>query len=139
MNIIITTAQRPNDNLLSKGLNYSKFLDLPFIPRDKIGNLSKDNTAYLVVTKEGLVCHYQGHKLFYHPSMAMLRIKGIVNGKEDIFTTICGDINGFSILDCTMGFGADSLVWSYLSGENGLVTSLEKNKSHNFRWFKRQL
>jgi 16S rRNA G966 N2-methylase RsmD len=128
LNIIITTAQRPDDNLITKGLNYSKSLDIPFIPREKIGNLSKGTTAYLVVTKEGLVCHYQNHKLFYHPSMAMLRIKGINNGNEDIFTTICGDIKGFSILDCTMGFGADSLVWSFLSGENGSITALEKNK-----------
>lgn len=101
-----------------------------YVPRSRFKGVSHGETPLplLVITKEGIVCHFNDQKFFYHPSMAMLRIKRVMKGEKDIFNTLCGDINGFSVLDCTMGFGSDSLVFSYLVGALGKVTALEVNE-----------
>lgn len=127
MDIIITTSQKVNVVLENKAIKLAQFLHSEYIPRKDIVNLNNQRYIYLVVTKEGLVCHHYKQKLFYHPSMAMLRLKRIHKGEEDILTSLCEDIKGLKILDCTLGFGSDSLVFSYLVGINGQVTALEKS------------
>lgn len=127
MDILITTSQKPSEEMIDKALKVGEFLNAQYVSRKSLGNLEANKT-YLVVTKNGLVCHRREHKFFFHPSMAMLRIKRIDKGEEDIFTSLCGKIGGYDILDCTMGFAADTLVFSKLVGEQGSVTSLEKSK-----------
>lgn len=127
MDVIVTTSQKANEQLINKATEVARFLDSDYIPRKDLQNLNTKSHIYLVVTKEGLVCHHVEHKLFYHPSMAMLRLKRIYKGEEDIFTSLCGDIEGLKVLDCTLGFGSDSLVFSYLVGSHGQVTALEKS------------
>lgn len=128
MEIVVTTSQQKSCELVNKGILLANFLKTEFIPRNRLGSLNNKSLIYMVVTKEGIVCHYQNQKLFYHPSMAMLRLKRIYKGEEDIFTTLCGNLEGLKILDCTLGFGTDSLILSYLVGDRGEVTALEKSK-----------
>ncbi len=128
MEIIVSTSQKADHYLEQRGMKVAKYLNADFVPRKNLKSISGIKNPLLVITKSGISCYYNDKELFYHPSMAMLRIKRILKGEEDIFTIMLGQISGFNILDCTLGFGSDALIFSFLAGENGSVTALEKNK-----------
>lgn len=127
MDTIVTTVQRASEDLEKKAKTIADKLKGTYLERCRLKGISSCEAPILVVAKEGINLHYNDEKFFFHPSMAMLRIKRIMKGEKDIFNTICGDIRGYSVLDCTMGFGSDSLVFSYLVEELGCVTALEIN------------
>ena len=64
-------------------------------------------------------------ELFFHPNMSQLRIKNIRMGDEDHMAAALDLQEGMSVLDCTLGFGADSIVASFVVGEGGQVIGLE--------------
>ncbi|NLI13747.1 MAG: class I SAM-dependent methyltransferase [Peptococcaceae bacterium] len=66
-----------------------------------------------------------GQEFFFHPGLARLRIKELKNGKADQMIKAMSLMPGESVLDCTLGPGADAIVASYVSGPNGRVTGLE--------------
>lgn len=73
----------------------------------------------------------QGEKqasLKFHPSTASLRIAGLKSGRGDVMAEAIGIRQGDSILDCTMGLGADALVCAWAAGELGSVTALEASR-----------
>lgn len=65
---------------------------------------------------------------FFHPSMAKLRGKRVLDGGRDPLIEAGGIEEGMSILDCTLGLGSDSIVLSAAAGETGYVQALEKTK-----------
>ena len=54
-----------------------------------------------------------------------LRLKNLRLGEKDHMTEAMGLQEGMSVLDCTLGFGADAIVASFGVGESGSVTGLE--------------
>ena len=65
---------------------------------------------------------------FFHPNLAMIRIKRIINGESDPYF-VAGDITaGSTVLDCTLGLGADAIVASFAVGQSGKVVALEDNR-----------
>nr|WP_240353808.1 class I SAM-dependent methyltransferase [Cohnella algarum] len=66
--------------------------------------------------------------LFYHPSMAFIRVKRLRDGGTDALVEAANAKEGDAVLDCTAGLGADSLVLSYAVGEKGRVTALEASR-----------
>ncbi|WP_026674202.1 class I SAM-dependent methyltransferase [Alkalihalobacterium bogoriense] len=64
---------------------------------------------------------------FFHPNSAMYRIKRLMNGETDPFIEASSLTSGQSVLDCTLGLGSDSIVASYVVGEQGHVTAIEGN------------
>lgn len=130
MNIIVTTTQAgrdPDNNLVS----FLKETALPFIPRSRkaLSVLSREQQAdgIIVWRTEGPVL-YSGddmEEFYFHPSMAKNRLSALRKIDQlDPFAEACCLKSGCSLLDCTMGRGADSIVASYICGP-GSVTSLE--------------
>ena len=66
-------------------------------------------------------------ELFFHLNMAQLRTKNIRLGKGDRLGEVMGLRGGETVLDCTLGLGADAIVCSYLVGESGRVVAVEKS------------
>ncbi|MGD7045367.1 class I SAM-dependent methyltransferase [Jeotgalibacillus proteolyticus] len=64
---------------------------------------------------------------FFHPNSSAFRLKRLMNGENDPLINAAGLQKGNSFLDCTLGLGADSIVASYIVGEEGSVTGVEKN------------
>ncbi|MBQ3853785.1 MAG: class I SAM-dependent methyltransferase [Anaerovibrio sp.] len=64
-------------------------------------------------------------ELFFHPNMSQLRIKNIRMGEGDHMANALDLQEGMTVLDCTLGFGADSIVASFVVGEGGQVIGLE--------------
>lgn len=66
--------------------------------------------------------------LFFHPSMALIRLKRLRDGGKDALVTVSGAMPGDSVLDCTAGLCSDALVFSYAVGAEGRVTALEASE-----------
>ena len=106
-------------------------LSIPNVPR---GNDSLDElrAAYgvdaVLVARRGLLTLVTAEgELFFHPGMSHLRIKNLLLGHGDHLVTALELTEGMSVLDCTLGTGADAIVESFAVGESGTVTALESN------------
>lgn len=81
----------------------------------------------LVAKKGGLRLETAGGELFFHPNMAHLRVKRLGLGQKDHMVEAMGLKPGMTVLDCTLGLGADAITASFVVGESGKVTALEKS------------
>ncbi len=79
----------------------------------------------LKIYKKRLSLEQNGTSLFFHPSMALLRIINILKGNLIVFLATAKIREGDSFLDTTMGLGSDALIASWAAGPDGHVTALE--------------
>lgn len=95
--------------------------------------LEKNNlSALLVIGKGEQYIYSAGGKLFFHPSMANLRIKNLQKGAADNLVTAMELVPSMSVLDCTLGLGSDALVISSVVGSAGTIVGLEANPLIHF-------
>jgi hypothetical protein len=64
---------------------------------------------------------------FYHPGMALTRIKQIAKGLGDPMVKAMELQEGDRVLDCTLGRAADAIVASHVVGPSGKVVGLESS------------
>ncbi|CAM4430762.1 16S rRNA G966 N2-methylase RsmD [Paenibacillus endophyticus] len=129
--MIVTTTAKPSQRALEQAGRLSSELASPFKARGnltvaKLLSLSGDKKL-LVVTEEE-VRYYEGQSdtpLYFHPSMAFVRVKRMRRGETDPLIQLSGCESGDQIIDCTAGLASDSLVFSYASGPSGKVTAIE--------------
>lgn len=67
----------------------------------------------------------KGNRFAFHPNMSALRIKQLQNGQKDLMVECSNMMEGDSVLDCTLGMGADAIVSSFVVGRKGKVVALE--------------
>jgi hypothetical protein len=83
----------------------------------------------LAATEEGLRYYPHGgndnQPLFFHPSMAGVRLKRLMRGESDTMLTVAGVRPGDKVLDCTAGMASDAIVFAYAVGPQGRVVALE--------------
>lgn len=129
--MIVTTAPKPSDRAAAQAERLAMELSAkPMHRRNlsvrKLVQLSVDGR--LVVVTENEVRYYEGQSdspLYFHPSMAFVRVKRLRKGESDPLITLSGCQAGDHIVDCTAGFASDSLVFSYAAGESGRVDAIE--------------
>src|SRR5699024_9616781 len=105
-------------------------ISVPFIDRNKrsISTLFENyKTDIATVGREKLTIIPYSSKtpINFHPSLSMIRAKRILGGQSDAFTEACRLTAGMSVLDCTMGLAADSIIASLVTGRGGAVTAVE--------------
>ena len=129
LNTIVTTDRK----------NHKESIELAAYAAEKLGikNVKRNRAALpemreeygvdniLVAKKGSFVLNTLDGELFFHPNMSQLRIKNIRMGDEDHMAAAMDLKEGMSVLDCTLGFGADAIVASFVTGEGGSVTGLE--------------
>jgi len=129
MDLLVTTIQNPSYTIEQLAQQIAKTLQIPFIPRDRCSLIAMRNSYQaenvIVVTKEGPVVHTLGGEYFFHLSMAELRIKNLINGKNDHMIAAMSLTAGMSVLDCTLGLATDAIVASFIVGHSGKVVGLE--------------
>lgn len=130
--MIITTAGRTNDEMNLHAIQIAKELQSKFVYRKKrsvkaVQEAEKDDC--IVVGKDRLELFPYGEKepFFFHPNSAMFRIKRLIRGEADPFVEAACLQTGKTVLDCTLGLASDSIVASFVVGEEGLVTGIEGN------------
>ncbi len=131
--MIITTSSKNSNKLASLASKTAQDLGGIFVKRRE-RTLPDLRTEYqddiLVVEIDKFVIYpvYGEHPFFFHPNAAMFRLKRMLSGASDPFADAAGLKEGMSVLDCTLGLGADAIIASHAVGKRGSVTGVEKNK-----------
>lgn len=128
--MIITTSYSPNHNLIDRALTLANQYQAQYVSRERNSlaylQTCDSDECILVVTQDELQLHRKKEKpFFFHPSMAILRIKQLLREGNDSLLNFGQVALGDQVLDCTAGMGADSIVFSYLVGPTGSVIALE--------------
>lgn len=85
----------------------------------------KDQYPILKISRTRTSVLWQGEELFFHPSMALLRMLGVLRGEKDRFLQAVALSRGDHCIDATMGLAADTLMAAWQVGEHGRVRALE--------------
>lgn len=130
--VIITTGRKPTAADHARADLGARILGGRVVPRrnDSIAELLKRyGTPVILVARDNtLVLEETDDRLFFHPSLAHVRLKNIrLHGVADHLIEALDLRPGQSVLDCTLGLGADAIVESYAVGAGGQVTALEKS------------
>lgn len=131
--MIVTTAGRTSKTLLTRSKSIADELNIPFVARQTDSIVDLHNKYFkdvLVVGKNRLQLYKKGNTepFFFHPNSAMFRVKRLLKGEQDPFVEAAKLVYGGSFLDCTLGLGSDSIVASFVVGQNGTVLGLEVHK-----------
>ncbi|MFZ5898215.1 MAG: class I SAM-dependent methyltransferase [Bacillota bacterium] len=127
--LIVTTSLRTSAEVRDLARRLAGELGCPFVERNKLGLdalaalYGADGIVHVGEKRVSLLIG--GQEFFYHPGMAKLRIKEIIAGKTDQMVKALGLLPGDTVLDCTLGLGADAVVASYIVGVQGRVVALE--------------
>lgn len=129
MTSIITTGRKWSAASEALAKKTAARLNIACIERENksIEALQQEYLAHeVLVAKDGqLTLITAGGELFFHPNMAHLRIKNIRSGAGDRMVEAMDLQPGMSVLDCTLGFGADTIVASFVTGDTGKITGVE--------------
>lgn len=132
--MFLTTAGRTDKESVQYAHDLAHQLAIPFVARRKRSlkatQEAENGDDCIVYGKNRLELHrFNGEEpFFFHPNLAMVRIKRIMNGESDPYLD-AGNISvGSTVLDCTLGLGADAIVASFAVGQNGKVVALEDNR-----------
>ncbi|MCR8842844.1 class I SAM-dependent methyltransferase [Paenibacillus sp. SC116] len=128
--MIITTGDMTSDALIERARQLAKHIEVPFVERRKqsLPRMMKrlGDDQFIVLTDDEVRFTQVGKTdLFYHPSMAYLRIKRHLSGIEDVMIRAAKVQAGDTILDCTAGLGSDALVFAVAAGASGRVIACE--------------
>lgn len=131
--MFITTAGRTDGHMINMTKQLAHELAIPYHQRNKqsVWTLQKQlQDDCIVVGKKRIELYPFGENdpFFFHPNSAMFRIKRLLNGEHDPFLDAAGLKPGMSMLDCTVGLAADSIVASFAVGEMGQVIGTEANQ-----------
>lgn len=132
--MFMTTAGRTDKETIQRAQALACQLDIPFVARRKRSVKAMqeaENGGDCIVYGKNRLELYRFEEeapFFFHPNLAMVRIKRMINGESDPYL-VAGEITvGSSVLDCTLGLGADAIVASFQVGQSGKVVALEDNQ-----------
>jgi len=131
--VIVTTGLEPNQETLRHARQLAERFGLPLVERGDASLVSLRQRHgcehLLVVTAKGAsIQSAQEKPLFFHPNTAALRIKRLERGDTDIMLSVCQIQPGDTVLDATLGLGADAIVFAYAVGERGRVIGVESER-----------
>ena len=131
--MVITTSITASKRLTEKAISIGEKYNIPYIPRRErsLEYIFEhcDRQVFVVNDRHGLSVYESGkQEAFFHPNMAFLRMKNLMNGGKDSLAEVCALHTGLSFLDATLGLASDALTASFVLGGNGVCTGLEKSK-----------
>ncbi len=134
MKYVLTTSNRPNQDLEESAKKLSCEFDIPYKSRN-IANerLKKEELDFIYVLDRNyqLKIRFKDSSFFFHPSTAKVRRKNILNGQNDNLIE-CMNLEGNElILDTTFGLGSEALLLAHYL-KTGKVVGLESSV-HIFR------
>ncbi|TVY02314.1 class I SAM-dependent methyltransferase [Cohnella terricola] len=132
--MIVTTSDRPSGNAVERAERLAEELQAAYVPRAgrtiRALHTKLGEKEIVVVGPRDIRLVAEGELPFYfHPSMALVRIKGLLAGGKDTLLSVTGVSPGDTVLDCTAGLCSDSIVFSYAVGDKGRVIALETVKT----------
>ena len=130
MNVIITTAGRPDEQSTVLMHQAADALQAPVVERKKrsIPTLQDIYQADVLVAGKDRYSFYKKDStepFFFHPNSATYRLKRILKGEADPLVVAADLKLGDSFLDCTLGLGSDAIIAASAVGEQGSVEGIE--------------
>jgi 16S rRNA (guanine1516-N2)-methyltransferase len=129
--VIVTTSYHPSAETTSKAHRLADELGWRFVARgrDSLRKLRESNSTgpLLLVTHAEVQClpESDGLPIFFHPGMAHVRVQRLVHGESDTLLTATEVGQGDTIIDCTAGLAADSIVLAHAVGDEGRVIAID--------------
>ena len=125
----ITTSANYHGEQAEEARELAKRWSVPFLSRDR-WNLQEIRHMLgvdylLVLDRNRKLSVEEPLVLRWHPSMAIPRLRQLARGETDTFLSAVKLLPGDTVLDCTLGFGADALLASLSVGETGRILGLE--------------
>ncbi len=130
--MIITTGYSPIMDIVERAQSLAERTGCKYAPREKF-SIPKMVEHYgdediLILSQEAVRLHRLGMEpMEFHPSMGFVRAKRILKGDIEPMLVAARMLPGDSVLDCTAGLGADSLLFAVHGGESSVVTALESS------------
>lgn len=130
--MFVTTSRNPTTDTVNTATKIAQELRLQLFPRrhyslSQLKKTHKDDQV-LVVSEDGPKYVYpDGTTLYFHPSLARIRITSMMKGSKDRLVEIAGIQKGDTVLDCTTGLGTDAIVLSCAVGKTGRVVTVENS------------
>lgn len=131
-NIYVVPSLKAKEKLQNEGRAWAEGQGFSFVPRRKrtISDLMADyGENFLVYSSRGPQIDRPEGSHFFSLNMTELRTQHIRKGQADhLLTALQGGVPSkepLSVLDCTCGFGADSIVASFGLPEGSTVHALE--------------
>ncbi len=131
--MIVTTSERPLAETVERAIRLAAELEAAYVPRSN-KTIRAMHTKWtveeiVVVSPQEVKLLSEGmHPFFFHPSMALVRLKRLIAGGKDTLLSVSGVMPGDTVLDCTAGLCSDSLVYSYAVGGRGTVIAMESSR-----------
>lgn len=128
--MMVTTGYAPTADIVHRAKQLAGESGLLYVRRGH-ATLPRLSARYgeeewLIVAKDGTRYVRTGNApVFFHPSMAYLRIRRLLKGESDPMLEASGASIGDQVLDCTAGLAADAIVFASRVGPHGGVTALE--------------
>lgn len=128
--LLVTTVPKPTNNQLQQAQQLADELEAAFLPRNGTLRSMQQQHGYSEVLTVGdrLSLFRDGQEIFFHPSMAAVRVKRLIAGDTDVLVEKSGLQPGDAVLDCTLGLGSDAIVFAHVVGDKGNVTGIEQSK-----------
>ncbi|GGF89679.1 class I SAM-dependent methyltransferase [Paenibacillus abyssi] len=128
--MIVTTSSHPSKAVLEGASRLADEFSAVYATRRNHSLkklMEQHNDPKLLVVSDHDLRYYDGQEppLYFHPSMAFVRIKRLRKGESDPMLDVSGCAPGDHVLDCTAGLASDAFVFSYAVGPQGKVTALE--------------
>jgi 16S rRNA (guanine1516-N2)-methyltransferase len=134
LSLVVTTSRQANPLAEREASDWAARLDVPSAQRAgrSVPAVCRDEAAdgVLVISSERPPTYVSADgrvRYFYHPGMALTRIKHLVAGKGDPMVTAMSLVPGDRVLDCTLGRAADAIVATFVVGPTGCVVGLESS------------
>ena len=134
---IVTTAGRPDDLSMALAHFVCEALHVTFVPRKKrsVRKISEEQQANVIVAGKNRYEYYPygaDEPFFFHPNSAAFRLKRVARGEVEPFLQAVQLEKSDTILDCTLGLGADAMLAAFIVGDCGRVVGLEANPNVAF-------
>jgi 16S rRNA (guanine1516-N2)-methyltransferase len=131
--LIVTTSESPEAITVERAERLADELQASYVPRSnktiRALRAKWDEDEIVVVGAQEIRLLQEGQSPFYyHPSMALVRLKRLRACGNDTLLDVSGVTAGDTVLDCTAGLCSDSLVFSYAVGPLGKVVALEASR-----------
>lgn len=131
--MIVTTSERPSADTEERAVRLAEEWEAPYVPRSnktiRAMHAKWSEDEIVIVSPKEIRLMLEGQQPFYfHPSMALVRLKRVRSGGNDTLLSVSGISAGDTVVDCTAGLCSDSLVFSYSVGSAGKVIAMEASK-----------
>jgi 16S rRNA (guanine1516-N2)-methyltransferase len=129
--LVVTTSQSAGPDLCDKARAWAQRMNGRYVPREGRGLAklcaAEGVTGVLVAGGERLeyVIPDEDIRYFHHLGLSRLRLHNLDSGRGDPMLTAMALEPGCSVLDCTLGRGADAVIAATAVGAHGRVLGIE--------------